>query len=211
MGHPEDLLYCKALHLKKQGGLTMNVTPKEKQIQVLKMLVEGNSIRSIERMTDIHRDTIMRLLVRVGQKCQNIMDEKIRNFHSDQIQVDEIWTFVKKKEVRIRKHERSKEIGDQFVFVAIDPETKLVPCFVVGKRTSETALEFSLILKKKLEGNGRIQLTSDGFRPYITAIETAFGSDIDYAQLIKTFASAYIEPGRYAPPHPGDDIRDNTR
>jgi len=175
----------------------MNVTPKEKQIQVLKMLVEGNSIRSIERMTDIHRDTIMRLLVRVGQKCQNIMDEKLH----DQIQIDEIWTFVKKKEGRIKRHERNKEIGDQYVFVAIDPDTKLIPCFIVGKRTSETALKFCLVLKKKLEGNGRVQLTSDGFLPYITAIEAAFGSKIDYAQLIKTFASAYIEPGRYAPPH----------
>ena len=103
----------------------MNVTPKEKQLQVLSALVEGNSIRSIERMFDIHRDTITRLLIRVGNNCQKIMDEQLQGFHCRQIQVDEIWTFVKKKEKRLTQEERlNSNLGDQFVFVALDADTK---------------------------------------------------------------------------------------
>ena len=179
----------------------MNITPKEKQIQVLNALIEGCSIRSTERMTGVHRDTIMRLLVKTGDKCQKIMDKYLKGFHSRRIQVDEIWTFVKKKENRLKGEERFNEnLGDQYIFVAIDADTKLVPCFTMGKRTAETTLKFIWELKEKLEGNGRVQLTSDGFNAYITAIEEAFGADIDFAQLIKVFASDYTEPGRYSPP-----------
>ena len=104
----------------------MNITPKERQIQVLKALVESNSIRSIERMTGIHRDTIMRLLVRVGDKCQEIMDTQLKNFHCRRIQADEIWTFIKKKEKHLTNKERlDPTLGDQFVFVALDADTKL--------------------------------------------------------------------------------------
>ncbi len=159
------------------------------------------SARSIERITDVHRDTIMRLMVRMGKKCEALMKDKIRDFHSEQIQVDEIWTFIKKKESRLRGKERfNPALGDQYVFVALDANTKLIPCFVVGKRNTETALKFIKALKEKMNGNGRFQLSSDGFKAYITAVEEIFGADIDYAQLIKVFASDYIEPGRYAPP-----------
>ena len=178
----------------------MNVTPKERQIQVLKALVEENSIRSIERMTGIHRDTVMRLLVRVGNYCQQIMDNKIKEFHSNRIQVDEIWTFIEKKEKRLIREERfNHNLGDQYVFVALDADTKLVPIFVVGKRTLETTFKFIFGLESKLKGNGRIQLTSDGFKTYIETIEQAFGGDIDFAQLIKMFATEH-DSGKYSPP-----------
>jgi len=178
----------------------MNITPKERQIQVLKALVEGNSIRSIERMTGIHRDTIMRLLVRVGDKCQKIMDTQLKNFHCRRIQADEIWTFVKKKEKRLNNAEKIQgEYGDQYVFVALDADTKLVPNFTVGKRNAYTTFKFILDLQNRLKGNGRIQLTTDGFKSYIEAIEEAFGPDIDFAQLIKIFASEH-DSGKYSPP-----------
>jgi len=114
----------------------MNVTSREKQIQILSALVEGNSIRSTERMIGVHRDTIMRLLVRVGDRCQVLMDEKLQGIHCEKLQLDEIWTFVAKKEGHLKDTEcHNSNIGDQFVFVALDPDTKLVPTFVVGKRT----------------------------------------------------------------------------
>ena len=179
----------------------MNVTSKEKQIQILKLLVEGNSIRSIERITDVHRDTIIRLLVRTGDKCQEIMDKYLRDFHCNQIQVDEIWTFVRKKQKRLRGIERyDLNLGDQYVFVALDAETKLVPCFTVGKRDAGTTIKFLFALKERLNGNGRIQLTSDGYKPYTEAVEMVFGADIDFAQLIKVFGLDHTEKGRYSPP-----------
>lgn len=179
----------------------MNITSVEKQIQVLNALVEGNSIRSTERMTEIHRDTIMRLLVRVGNKCQKIMDDRLCGFHCRRIQVDEIWTFVKKKEKRLTNKERLQgEFGDQYVFVALDADTKLVPNFTVGKRDAETTLEFMIDLYRRLQGNGRIQLTSDGFKPYIEAVEEIFGGEIDFAQLIKVFGSVPEQEKRYSPP-----------
>jgi len=179
----------------------MNITSKEKQIQVLNALVEGNSIRSTERMTEIHRDTIMRLLVRVGNKCQKIMDDRLCDFHCHRIQVDEIWTFVKKKEKRLTNKEKfDYTLGDQYVFVALDADSKLVPTFVVGKRNTETTLRFIFGLESRLKGNGRIQLTTDGFKSYIEAVEEAFGPDIDFAQLIKLFGSDDAGSGRYSPP-----------
>jgi len=178
----------------------MNVTPKEKQIQVLSALVEGNSIRSTERMTGVHRDTIIRLLVRIGNRCQKIMDERLRGFHCKRIQVDEIWTFVKKKEKRLTDKERiNLALGDQYVFVAIDAKTRLVPAFVVGKRNAKTALAFMSDLQDRLKGNGRVQLTTDGFTSYISAVEETFGANIDYAQLIKTYGSEDAGRGRYSP------------
>jgi IS1 family transposase len=173
----------------------------ERKIQILSALVEGCSIRSVERMTDTHRDTIMRLLVRIGKGCQKLLDENLKEFHSKLIQVDEIWTFVGKKERKLAPEEQANsDFGDQYVFVAMDAETKLVPLFTVGKRTVFTAFQFMTELQTKLNGNGRIQLTTDGFKPYIEAVEYAFGADIDYAQLIKLYAGENPGPGRYSPP-----------
>lgn len=199
-GRPKFIIGLSAGNVKE--GPIMNVTPRHKQIQALKALVEGNSIRSIERMTGIHRDTVMRLLVNVGEECQKKMNKFLRGFHCHQIQVDEIWTFVRKKEKRLTPLEKlNRNLGDQYVFVALDPDTKLIPTFAVGKRDGTTALKFMLDLHNRLNGNGRIQLTTDGFTAYLEAVEEAFGANIDFAQLIKIFASDYIGPGRYSPPH----------
>ena len=179
----------------------MNRLKKEKELAIVSALVEGVSIRSIERMTGVHRDTIMRLLNRVGERCSRLLDQHMIGFHSRHIQVDEIWTFCKKKEQRLSDTERlNPELGDQYVFVAIDADTKLVPTFTVGKRDSENAHQFMLELRERLNGNGRIQMTTDGFRAYLTAVENAFGADVDYAQLIKLYGAENPGPGRYSPP-----------
>jgi len=185
----------------------MNVLKQEKKLAVISALVEGNSIRSIERMTNVHRDTIMRLLVSVGNQCTEILDKNLKGFHSKLIEVDEIWTFCKKKERRLTDQERlNPELGDQYVFVAIDAETKLIPSYLVGKRNGETALHFMMDLQERLQGNGRIQLTSDGFKAYIQAVEDTFGADIDYAQLVKLYSAENPGPGRYSPPRVSEVI-----
>jgi IS1 family transposase len=179
----------------------MNTLKPEKKLVVLSALVEGNSIRSTERMTGVHRDTIMRLLVEVGERCQAILDERMQGFHCRFIQADEIWTFCRKKEQRLSEDEEANpELGDQYVFVALDPESKLIPTFLVGKRDTATAHRFAHALRACLNRNGRIQLTTDGLRAYLTAVEEAFGADVDYAQLVKMYGSEPAGDGRYAPP-----------
>ena len=178
----------------------MNVVPKERQIKVLSALVEGNSIRSIERMTGTHQDTITRLLCRVGEGCARLLDEKMRDLSCRNIQVDEIWTFVRKKQRVLTEKERlNHTIGDQYVFVALDADTRLIPLFHVGKRDGRTAIRFMTDLQSRLIN--RIQLTTDAFAPYEWAVEGAFGSDVDYAQLVKLYRSdGEAGRGRYAPP-----------
>ncbi len=119
----------------------MNKLNAEKKAAVIAALLEGNSIRSTERMTGVHRDTICRLLVEVGDQCNDLMDGSMRNLRCGYVQCDEIWTYVGKKQGHKRQDD-SPELGDQWVFVAMDAETKLVPVFTVGKRTEETTWYF---------------------------------------------------------------------
>jgi IS1 family transposase len=178
----------------------VNILKPDKQLAVVSHLVEGCSIRSIERLTDIHRDTIMRLLVRVGENCRAIMDRTMRNLSL--VQVDELWTFVQKKQARLSFEDRfNREVGDQYAFVAIDAETKLIPHFDVGKRDMVTAYRFMDGLKARLAEAFRFQLTTDGFVPYIGAVEHTWGADApDFAQLVKLYGASLPGPARYAPP-----------
>ncbi len=177
----------------------MNKLSLEKQTQVINALVEGCSICATERMADVHRDTIMRLLCRVGNACEKLMDERMRGLNCKVIQVDEIWTFVGKKQRRLTEAEAvNRSIGDQYVFVSLDADTKLIPNYTIGKRDLRTTFEFIFDLQERL--TERVQLTTDGFKPYWGAIEQAFGSDIDYASLIKKYAAVHPGPGRYSPP-----------
>ena len=178
----------------------MNVVPKERQIQVLSALVEGNSIRSIERMTGTHRDTIMRLLYRAGEGCARLLDEKMRGLDCVNIQTDEIWCYVRKKRARLTEREKlNPTIGDQYAFVGMCADTRLVISHRVGKRDKKTAAHFMADLQSRLMG--RIQLTTDGFDGYLSAVENAFGSDVDFAQLVKVYGSeAEADRGYYAPP-----------
>ena len=174
-----------------------NVLPKDKQVTVIGALAEGTAIRSIERMTGIHRDSIMRLGVRIGEKCQKILDEKMRDLSCDQLQLDEIWGFIGKKQKNVQEGEIG--VGDAWTFVAIDSDSKVVPCFKVGKRDAETANAFVEDLSSRLKN--RPQISTDGLRAYIEAVERGFGSEVDYAQIVKTFSTAEGTPqGRYSPP-----------
>jgi len=118
----------------------MNHLRQEKKLVILTALVEGNSIRSVERMTGVHRDTITRLMVKTGNQCQNLMSQMAKNLDCIRLELDEIWTFCRKKQNRLEKQEKyDMSIGDQFVFYAIDPASKFIPTWLVGKRNLENA------------------------------------------------------------------------
>jgi IS1 family transposase len=176
----------------------MNRLSLSRRTQIIHSLVEGNSIRSTERLTDTHRDTVMRLMVEVGEGCARIMDEKMRDLSCQQIQVDEIWSFVGKKQAQLKAGDNRQRLGDQWTFVAIDPVTKLIPSYRVGKRTRENAVAFMGDLSERL--SNRVQISSDSLVTYIDAVERAFGADVDYGQIVKFYDAEPIGPGRYAPP-----------
>ena len=167
------------------SSFIMNTLPIDKQRVAIQALIEGNSIRSTERMTGIHRDTIMRLLVRVGEACARFLDSRIKQVQSKAVQVDEIWTYVFKKQARIIGNENLAGIGDQYVFVGIDADTKLVISHLVGRRDGASAYHFMRDLRDRLAT--RVQLTTDGFKPYIGAVDDTFGTEVDYAQLVKIY------------------------
>ena len=147
---------------------------------------------------DIHRDTICRLLVEVGKGCANLMDERMRELPCRRIEVDEIWTFCGKKQARLTPEDDRSRVGDQWVFVALDPETKLIPPYLVGKRRRPEAVAFMSDLSAWLAN--RVQLSSDALTTHADAVERAFSTDIDYGQAVKFHEPQPIGPGRYAPP-----------
>jgi IS1 family transposase len=169
----------------------------ERRAQIIGALVEGNSIRSVERMTNTHRDTIMRLGFEVGKGCHKLMHEKMRNLQCEQIQCDEIWSYVRKKQAQLKPGE-SPRAGDFWTFVAIDPQTKLVPTYFTGKRTAENAYAFMRDLHSRL--SNRVQISTDGLQAYVYAVEDAFGADVDFGQVVKFYDAEPIGPGRYSPP-----------
>ena len=172
-----------------------------RRTQVISALVEGNSIRSTERMFDVHRDTVMRLLVEVGEGCARIMDEKMRDLSCKRIQVDEIWSYVKAKQIHLKPGENVR-CGDFWTWVALDPDTKLVPAYRVSKRKVGDAVAFIGDLSERL--SNRVQLSSDGLHSYVRAVEEAFGADVDYGQVVKFYDAEPVGAGRYAPPHVAD-------
>ena len=176
----------------------MNRLPIRTRTQIVNCLIEGNSIRSTERMTDVHRDTVMRTLVEVGNGCAKIMDAEMRELPCRRIQVDEIWAYVQKKQARVTKADDRQRVGDVWTFVALDPETKLVPAYRVGKRTAPNARAFMQDLSERLAN--RVQLSSDGLNTYVEAVERAFGVDVDYGQAVKFYDAEPVGPGRYSPP-----------
>ncbi|HUI87917.1 MAG TPA: IS1 family transposase [Anaerolineales bacterium] len=176
-----------------------NILKQEKQEQIIRCLVEGSSVRSTERLTGVHRDTIIRLMVRVGNGCQHLLDEKMRNLKPSNIQIDEIWRYIGKKERHVSEEEEIKgEVGDMWVFAAIDADTKLIPTFLVGKRTKENTESFLQDLASRLDS--RVQLSSDQMISYVNAVWKAFGENVDYGQIVKSYEAEPIGPGRYSPP-----------
>src|SRR5271165_267469 len=136
----------------------MNRLSLARRTQIINCLVEGNSIRSTERMTDTHRDTVMRLMVEAGKGCEALMDAEMRNLTCARIQMDEIWAYVAKKQRHVAANDDQRRVGDQWTFVALDPDSKLVPTYRVGKRDLGTATAFLCDLSERLAN--RIQLSS---------------------------------------------------
>lgn len=149
-------------------------------------------------MTNTHRDTIMRLAVEVGQGCERLMGEKMRNLPCQRIQVDEIWSYVGKHQRFLKPTDDRSQTGDMWTFVALDADTKLVPVFHIGKRTKHHATMFMADLAERLIS--RVQISSDALKSYIDAVEAAFGDSVDYGQAIKIYEAEPIGPGRYSPP-----------
>jgi IS1 family transposase len=177
----------------------MNKLPIDKQVTVLTALSEGCSIRSTERMTGIHRDTIMRLQARIGDGCEALMDQRMVNLPCRVVQVDEVWGFIGKKKKNLKPREELSGKGDVWTWVALDAETKVVPTYYVGDRNARAARLFMMDLAQRV--SGRIQLSSDGLAAYVEAVYAAFGSDVDYGQIVKSYEAEEVSPGRYSPPH----------
>lgn len=149
-------------------------------------------------MTGVHRDTIMRLGVRVGEGCCRILDRVMHNISCDQLQLDEIWGFIKKKDKNVKPGET--DVGSIWTFIAIESESKAVPCFKVGQRDSATANAFVCDLADRLAN--RVQISTDALAAYVQAIEEGFGGNVDYGQIVKSYESQEPLPAssRYSPP-----------
>ncbi len=157
-------------------------------------------MRATARMVGVERNTVTRTLLKIGQRCAELLDRKIRRVPARRVQVDEIWTYIFKKEARITDDD-PPERGDQYVFIGMDADTKLVISHLIGKRDATTAFYLMEDLKGRLVY--RVQLTTDGFRPYLNAVEDNFGADIDYAMLVKLYGTEKREasaPEWYGPP-----------
>ncbi len=177
----------------------MNILPFERQIEVIAALTEGCSIRATERLTDTHRDTIMRLGVRVGEGCAALHDRMMRGLQVPILEFDEIWGYVGKKQRRTGLSETDK--GDQYTFVALDATRKAIISYVTGKRNEPMTRAFVNDVWERIVN--RPQITTDGFVPYIEAIAECFGDGADFAQLVKHYAADHSVEAkrRYSPPH----------
>lgn len=170
----------------------------EKRAQILSCLVEGNSIRATSRMTGASKNTITKLLIDVGEACEEYQYNVLRNLSCKHIQVDEIWSFCYSKEKNVPEDKRGEfGYGDVWTWTAICADTKLVPCWLIGGRDAEYANMFIDDLASRMAG--RIQLTSDGLRAYEEAVELAFGDAVDYAMLVKAYGTPPEGQKRYSP------------
>ncbi len=177
----------------------MNKLHIKKRAQILHMLVEGNSLRATARMADVSRNTVDKLLRDVGSACLDYQDKTLRDLPCKRIECDEIWSFVYSKQKNVP--EEMKElfgVGDIWTWTAICADTKIVPCWRVDYRDADAARGFMYDLASRL--SNRIQLTTDGLRVYIEAVEDSFGDNVDYSQLIKIYGDApKSEQKRYSP------------
>jgi transposase-like protein/IS1 family transposase len=181
----------------------------EKAVQCLSMLTEGCSIRSTERLSGIHRDTIMRLLRRAGAKCEKLLNSLVRGVEVKDVQADELWCFVGMKEkTKVRKGKTDPELGDAYTWIALERESKVALSWHLGRRTAADASLFMAKLSAAAKGpKGKAgerlsyQLTTDGFSAYPEAIAQHLGGDVDYAMLVKTYSSETVDSERrYSPP-----------
>lgn len=164
----------------------MNRLPLAKRAQILGMLVEGNSLRATSRLAGCSINTVTKLLVDVGTACAEYQDAALRNLPCKRVQCDEIWSFCYAKQRNVPKDKRDQfGYGDVWTWTALDPDTKLTCCWLVGPRNIETGYEFINDLASRIPG--RVQVTTDGLGIYIGALEQSFGARVDYAMLVKLY------------------------
>ena len=160
---------CSAVFTDQQPRMGSHYTRQDEVEKALMLMLEGMSIRAISRITGLHKNTILSLMLTAAKSAQRVLEAKISNVKANYVECDEVWCFVAKKAKRVRKSDPA-EFGDQWVFVALDAETKLVPCFEVGKLTRETTYKFLTSLQNHL-AEARFQLTTDGFHFYQRGVE----------------------------------------
>ena len=186
----------------------MNKLSRDKQAQVVSALVEGNSIRATVRMTGVAKNTIVKLLADLGKACAKYQDKAFNNLPCKHIQCDEIWSFCYAKEKNVPEDKKGEfGYGDVWTFTAICADTKLVPSWFIGNRDLESATIFLKDLAGRLAN--RIQLTTDGHKMYLDAVESAFGNNIDFSQLIKLYGQTSEGQRRYSPPVCNGTIKQN--
>ena len=178
----------------------MNTLPSTKRIQILSMLVEGSSMWTISRIAGVSVNTVTKLLIEAGQACEAYHDEHVRNVPASKVQCDEIWSFCYAKQKNVRQAQAAPEAaGDVWTWTALESESKLILSWMVGDRDAGYAAEFMRDLESRIAT--RVQLTTDGLKVYLEAVEDAFGNNIDYAQLVKLYGES-PEPGserKYSP------------
>jgi IS1 family transposase len=188
------------LDVKNNGSYSraMNKLDHEARARILHLLCEGNSIRAVTRLTGASKKAVSKLMVDAGQAAAWYQDRVFRNLTCKRIQVDEIWAFVYAKQKNVATAKAAPaNAGDVWTWTAIDADTKLIPSWFVGGRDSDAAIIFMDDLASRLAN--RVQLTSDGHKAYLEAVEGAFGSDIDYAMLVKLYGESPEAEKRYSP------------
>lgn len=176
----------------------MNKLTIEERTRILHLLCEGMSIRAITRLTGASKNTVAKLLIDAGKACAAYHDGRVRNVKAARVQVDEIWSFTYAKQKNVPTAKDAPEgAGDTWTWTALDADSKLIVSYLVGGRDAEYAMWFMDDLAARLAN--RVQLTSDGHRAYLEAVEGAFGCDVDYAQLVKMYGPTITAPGRYSP------------
>jgi IS1 family transposase len=178
----------------------MNRLPLNKKVQIIKLLVEGTSIRATCRIVDVSKNTVAKLLIAVGNACQKFHDEKVVNVRSERVQCDEIWSFIFSKEKNTSLENKEKGAGDAWTWVGMDADSKLIISWYVGNRDAEAANYFMHDVADRLVN--RVQLTTDGYKPYLQAVDNAFHLDIDYAMLVKMYGGSTgenINERKYSP------------
>lgn len=192
------LLIMLATQVKSSYRKGMNKLPTAKRAQILAMLCEGSSMRSISRVCDVSINTVTKLLEDAGEACATMHDELVRDVKASRVQADEIWSFCYAKQRNVATAEAAPaEAGDVWTWTAIDADSKLIVSWFCGDRSGQSAITLMDDLRERL--SNRVQLTTDGHRAYLEAVEGAFGADVDYAQLIKLYGATPGPAGRYSP------------
>jgi IS1 family transposase len=177
----------------------MNKLPLAKRVQILSMLCEGSSMRSISRVVDVSINTVTKLLIDAGEACADLHDKQVRDVKASKVQCDEIWSFCYAKQKNVEAATDAPEFaGDVWTWTAIDADSKLIVSYFVGDRSGQSAIALMDDLRDRL--SNRVQLTTDGHKAYLEAVEGAFGDDVDFAQLVKLYGAAPDAfKGRYSP------------